>query len=98
MDKFPSLAAGESMSVTELRSMWEELGGDFGGLSKKPHLKEMLVDQQRQVSAMSDTDALNRWQAQLKHLMHVAATADIFVKSLNDSMHKNKAKELEVYM
>ena len=47
---------------------------------------------------MSDTDALNRWQAQFKHLMHAAVTADIFVKSLNDNMHKNKAKELEVYM
>ena len=30
--------------------------------------------------------------------MQVAADADIFVKSLNDNVHKNKAKELEVYM
>ena len=83
-----------SVSVKDLKEAWEKLGGDYSTLEFKPPLQDHFLQQQERSTVTAD--AASKWSQSLGRAMSVAADAEVFVKVMNDNMHKNKCKELEV--
>ena len=83
-----------SVSVKDLKEAWEKLGGDYSTLEFKPTLQDHFLQQQERSTVTAD--AASKWSQSLGRAMSVAADAEVFVKVMNDNMHKNKCKELEV--